>query len=428
MSTGIAGPSAGQAAVVGAGIVGLSVAWFLQEHGYEVTVYESRGVAAGASAGNAGWICPGLTAPLPEPAVLTYALRSLVRRDSPLRVTPAALPVTARFLAAFAMNCTEARWKRGVAGLAGICSLALSSYELLSEGGVEGELSAAPLVVAFGDPAEAGAVEHELRAIGDAARALDDRQADRVSELGQDDLRSARPVLSARARRGLRLDGQSYLQPLDYTRSLARSFLARGGRLKAGDGDGRVDRVEPARAGQVAVIAAGTPAAFDVAVLANGAWLRKLGRRAGVRVPIAAGRGYSFTVKAAAAITGPLYLPSLRVACTPAPAGMRMAGTMEFRSPDAPADRHRVDAIIRSAQDYLDGVDWASVRDVWVGPRPVTADGLPLIGAARHEGIYVAGGHGMWGMTLGPATGRLLAEFIATGILSPELRPFDPCR
>jgi D-amino-acid dehydrogenase len=413
---------AGRAAVVGAGIVGLSVAWFLQEQGYEVTVYDARGVAAGASAGNAGWICPGMTAPLPEPGVLSYALRSLARRDSPLRVTPAALPVTARFLAAFAVNCTKARWEQGVAGLAGICALALSSYELLTGGGVEGKLSAAPVVMAFSDPAEAASAGHELRAIGDAA------QAHRVTELSQADLRSQHPVLSARARHGLRLDGQGYLQPYDYTRSLARSFAARGGQLKVGGRDSHVERVEPAGAGKVAIISSGTRAEFDAAVLANGAWLRQLGRPAGVRVPMAAGRGYSFTVKSAARIDGPLYLPSLRVACTPAPEGMRMAGTMEFRSLDAPVDRHRIEAIIRSAKDYLDGVDWASVRDLWVGPRPVTADGLPLIGATRRAGIYVAGGHGMWGMTLGPATGRLLAEFIATGTLPPELRPFDPCR
>ena len=93
--------------MVGAGIVGLSVAWFLQEQGFEVTVFDARGVGGGASAGNAGWITPGMVAPLPEPGVIGYALRSLLRRDSPLRVAPAALPATARFLVPFAMNCTH---------------------------------------------------------------------------------------------------------------------------------------------------------------------------------------------------------------------------------------------------------------------------------------------------------------------------------
>jgi D-amino-acid dehydrogenase len=409
----------GRAAVIGAGIVGLSVAWFMQEEGFEVTVFDARGVAGGASAGNAGWITPGMVSPLPEPGVVGYALRSLVRRDSPLRVTPTALPATARFLASFAMNCTRARWKRSVGSLADICALALSSYDLLERGGVTAELRPSPIVMAFGKAAEAVPVEHELRVIGEAGIALD------VTELSQRELREERPVLSARARHGLKLAGQRYLQPLAYTKSLAASFRSRGGQITSGV---RIDRVESARGGKLTVIGAGEKTAFDVAVLASGAWLSRLGKSAGVRPPLAAGRGYSFTVSTATPLAGPLYLPSLRVACTPVPGGMRLAGTMEFRSADAPLDRRRIDAIVRSAKDYLEGVGWASISDVWVGPRPVTADGLPLIGATRQAGVYVAGGHGMWGMTLGPATGRLLAEFIAKGERPAALRDFDPCR
>jgi len=409
----------GRAAVVGAGIVGLSVAWFLQEQGFEVTVFDALGVAGGASAGNAGWITPGQVAPLPEPGVLGYALRSLVRRDSPLRVTPTALPATARFLASFAMNCTPAKWENGVASLAGLCSLALSSYDLLERGGVTADLLSAPIVMAFGDAAEAVPVEQELRVAGEAGI------AGGVTELSQRELREERPVLSARARHGLKLDGQRYLQPLAYTQSLAASVRSRGGQITSGV---HVDRLESAGGAKLTVIGASDRTAFDVAVLANGAWLSHLGKPAGVRLPLAAGRGYSFTVTTATPLAGPLYLPPLRVACTPTRGGMRLAGTMEFRSPDAPLDRRRIDAIVRSATDYLEGVDWASISDVWVGPRPVTADGLPLIGATRQPGVYVAGGHGMWGMTLGPATGRLLAEFIASGERPAALRQFDPCR
>jgi len=415
----MAGQGGSRAAVVGAGIVGLSVAWFMQEAGFEVTVFDARSVAGGASAGNAGWITPGMVSPLPEPGVVGYALRSLVRRDSPLRVTPAALPATARFLALFAMNCTRARWQRSVASLADICALALSSYDLLERGGVTAELRPSPIVMAFRQAAEAVPVEHELRVIGEAGIAPD------VTELSQRELREERPVLSERARHGLKLDGQRYLQPLAYTQSLAESFRSRGGQITSG---ARVDRVASTSGGKLTVITAGEGTAFDVAVLASGAWLSRLGKSAGVRPPLAAGRGYSFTVTTATPLAGPLYLPSLRVACTPTPGGMRLAGTMEFRSADAPLDRRRIDAIVRSAKDYLDGVDWESISDVWVGPRPVTADGLPLIGATKQAGVYVAGGHGMWGMTLGPATGRLLAEFIAEGERPAALRHFDPCR
>jgi D-amino-acid dehydrogenase len=175
-------------------------------------------------------------------------------------------------------------------------------------------------------------------------------------------------------------------------------------------------------------VAAGRPADFDVCVLANGAWIGRLARPAGVRVPVVAGRGYSFLVPLAEPLPSPLYLPAQRVACTPAPGGMRVAGTMEFCPADAPLDQRRITAIVASARDWLPGVGWDAVTGGWVGPRPVTADGLPVIGRTGIDGLFVAGGHGMWGMTLGPATGRLLAEFIATGRRPAALAPFDPQR
>ena len=423
-----------RAAVVGAGIVGLSVAWFLQEEGFDVTVFDARDIAAGASAGNAGWITPGMVAPLAEPGVLGYALRSLIRRDSPLRLAPSALPATARFLSLFALNCTQAKWDRGVESFAGICALAQSSYDLQERAGVTARVCPAPIVMAFTSAAEAAPVTRELRATASGYQ---------LSELSERELRSECPLLCDQARHGLRLDGQGYLQPLEYTRSLAESFQARGGQVSLG---ARVDRVEPASGGRASVTAAGTKTSFDIVVLASGAWLTRLGKSAGIRVPLAAGRGYSFTVKTETSLGVPLYLPALRVACTPAPEGMRVAGTMEFRSADAPLDQRRIDAIVRSATGLLEvaggaggaggrppasnaaGVDWSSISDLWVGPRPVTADGLPLIGKTKHQGIYAAGGHGMWGMTLGPATGRLLAEYITKGERPAALNPFDPCR
>ncbi|HLT61113.1 MAG TPA: FAD-dependent oxidoreductase, partial [Microlunatus sp.] len=80
------------------------------------------------------------------------------------------------------------------------------------------------------------------------------------------------------------------------------------------------------------------------------------------------------------------------------------------------------------ARPLLSGVELDDRKDEWVGSRPCTPDGLPLIGATRAPGVYLAGGHGMWGMTLGAITGRLLARTITTGAAVPELAPFDPLR
>ncbi len=171
---------------------------------------------------------------------------------------------------------------------------------------------------------------------------------------------------------------------------------------------------------------------FDSVVLAIGAWLGRLARPFGVRQPVQAGRGYSFSVRADRLPAGPVYFPTQRVACTPlsTPDGprLRVAGMREFRAPDAALDPRRVRAIVESTQPLLSGVDLDDRRDEWVGSRPCTADGLPLIGATRSPRVFVAGGHGMWGIALGPLTGKLLAQRMATGVAPAEMVPFDPLR
>src|SRR5699024_12121366 len=99
-------------------------------------------------------------------------------------------------------------------------------------------------------------------------------------------------------------------------------------------------------------------------------------------------------------------LRATRLECTPNQGQRLVAGSMEFRRADEPLDQARIRAIIDSAKPLLRGMHWNERRDEWVGPRPVSTDGLPLIGATERPGMYVAGGHGMWGYTLGPITGQ----------------------
>jgi D-amino-acid dehydrogenase len=170
----------------------------------------------------------------------------------------------------------------------------------------------------------------------------------------------------------------------------------------------------------------------EAIVLANGAWLGSLARPFGVRQLVQAGRGYSFSVPAERVPEGPVYLPTQRVACTPltSAAGdrLRVAGMMEFRSPEAPLDARRIAAIVSATRPFLTGVDFNDREDEWVGSRPCTPDGLPLIGVTTSPRVFTAGGHGMWGVVLGPVTGRLLADRIVTGADQAALAPFDPLR
>lgn len=414
-----AGPR--RVAVVGAGMVGLSTAWFLQERGADVTVFDRRDVAAGASWGNAGWLTPGLATPLPEPAVLSYGVRAVLSPSSPVYVPPTASLRLLRFLTGFARNSTMARWRRSMESLVPINGRALPSFDALVEGGVKAETKdAGSFLAAYRTAEERRFLLDEVEHIRAAGQDLE------FEVLGGDEARRLEPALSDEIGAAILLRGQRFINPGRFVHALADSVLDRGGKIQTGAAVTEI-RDEPGRG--VALRIAGSGAeAFDTVVIASGVWLGGLARRFGVRALVQAGRGYSFSVPMERVPDGPLYFPAQKVACTPLGDRLRVAGMMEFRDPEAPLDPRRIDAIVEAAQPLLRGADLDARRDEWVGSRPCTRDGLPLIGATRSPNVFVGGGHGMWGITLGPATGNLLAEMITTRQRPAELAPFNPLR
>ncbi|HEY7144762.1 MAG TPA: FAD-dependent oxidoreductase [Streptosporangiaceae bacterium] len=418
-SAGMAGRP-GRVAVAGAGIAGLCVAWFLQEYGIGVTVFDRGQVAAGASWGNAGWITPALAAPLPEPAILRAGLAALVTRGSPVSVPPRPDAGLAAFLWQFARHCTTRRWRLAMTGLAGLSRQALAGYDALASGGVTARAAeATPLLAAYRTAAARAALVTELREITGCGGAADFDLIDGPA------IQRAEPALSDEVRAAVVLHGQRYIDPGALAAALAASVRERGGVIQERQ---PVTAVTPA-AGGVLLRHGGGESRHDAVVLATGAWLGGLARPLGVRTRVQSGRGYSYAVRLAVAPRGPVYFPAARLACTPRPGGaVRIAGIMELRPPGAPLRPGRLDLMAASIRPLLREAGTGPRTEEWAGPRPVTPDGLPVIGQTRSERVFVAGGHGMWGITLGPATGRLLAEQIATGAMPPVLAPFDPLR
>jgi D-amino-acid dehydrogenase len=405
------------AIVVGAGIVGLSTAWFLQERGVSVTVIDRVGVAAGASWGNAGWIAPALSIPLNEPRMLRYALRSLPNRTGPVRIPLTADPALWKFLMRFAANCRGSSWTRAARAGATLSQGCMEAYDVLVSNGVDAVTTEAPITALFHTSRHAEHLLDELQRLRDAGQPIS------TTELTGAALREQVPLASSAVGVGVRIDGQRFVDPGRFVQALGRSVVERGAELHTVD----VADVLASNDG-VAVQPRNGPALMaDVAVIATGAWLSGLVSR-WIRVPVQAGRGYSFTVPVEHPVFGPLYLPDARVACTPLRGKLRVTSMMELRRPDAPASAAVVDAICESASQFLDGVRWAERDEIWVGPRPLTPDGRPLVGQVSGHGVYVAGGHGMWGMKQGPVTGRLLAEQIVTGKQPAALRGLDPLR
>lgn len=387
--------------VVGGGMVGLSSAWFLQEAGAEVTVLERAEVCSGSSWGNAGWLAPSLTVPLPEPSVLRYGLRALLDPRSPVYVPPRADLGLWSFLLQFARHCTVSRWSAGMARYRDLNARALDAFDALVGAGV-GETVTAPIIAGFSSARHARGLLDELRLVAGAGQQVD------FDLLTGAEAREAQPLLGDRVAMAVRLNDTRYIYPAQFVGRLAQSVRERGGTIHE---HSPVRRVAAAGDGVLAELTDGRRVSGDAAVLATGAWLGDLAREHGITTRVQAGRGYSFTVSTDTPPSGPVYLPEVRVACTPTHDGrFRVAGMMEFRSADDPLDPRRITAIASAAQRLLTGVDWSDRRDEWVGSRPVTPDGLPLIGTTRTRNVFVAGGHGMWGITLGPLTGQLIAD------------------
>lgn len=409
------------AIVVGAGIVGLSTAWFLQERGVAVTVVDRIGVAAGASFGNAGYIAPALAIPLNEARILRYGLRSLLNPASPVRITPSLDPALWRFLARFAVNSRSRAWKRAARANVTLSEQCIEAYDELAANGVDAPVHDAPITAVFRDPEGPEHLLEELRHLQDAGEPVS------TTELVGAELREQVPLASEAVIAGVRINNQRFVEPGRFLRALGDAVVARGAVLTTAD-------IADVReiAGGAAVHPHGGPAlTADVAVIATGAWLSRLVRR-WVRVPVQAGRGYSFSVPVERPVPCPVYMPDERVACAPGDNGMlHVTGTMELRNADAPASTERIAMIAEAARPVLDGVAWEHRTDDWVGARPLSPDGRPLVGRLSGDGgagVYVAGGHGMWGMTHGPVTGRLLAEQIVTGVRPDALRDLDPRR
>ncbi len=409
------------AIVIGAGMVGLATAWHLQKRGVAVTVLDRQGVAAGSSWGNAGWISPALTMPIAEPSVLAYGAKALLSSTSPIYVPLRPNRDLLRFLVGFTRHCTPAKWTETMSVFTVLNRLSLEAYDELADGSMKVFTKpASPFIAGFSTRAARDILVKEFEHVAKLGGSVD---YDIVSGA---QLRELEPLLADGATDGILIQGQRFIDPPAFVNSLADAVRARGGEIIT---DAEVTDVkDKQRNGATVKCADGRAWAADAVVIATGTWLGKLARQFGVKEVVQAGRGYSFSVTTRTPARRPIYFPAQRVACTPLGGRLRVSGMMEFRPASAPLDQRRIEAIVNAAKPMFDGVDWDSREDEWVGSRPCTADGLPLIGGTNAAGVYVAGGHGMWGIALGPLTGRLLADEIV-GAPHPEiLNRFDPLR
>ena len=409
-------------AVIGGGVVGLCCAYELSRAGAQVSVLERGAIGGGASLGNTGWVVPSFSFPLPAPGIIGEGLRGMLRRG-PLVIHPSLDPTFLRWLLGFRRSATRARWQEGVKALLVLNRRTLELFDAYAAAGVEFEMHRSGLLVVATSSEGFDSYLTIFRELGSLG------YQGEIAELTADEAGALEPTLAARRLAGgvhARVD--RYIRPESFTEGLARHLSAAGVDVRR-----QVEVSTLASANeQIRVETNEGVVEADRVVVAAGASSYPLLAQLGVRMPLVGARGYSFTF--AGGNTRPsqaLYLAEAKVGISSYDDCVRVAGVFELGHKSDRLDRGRVQAMLATVEPYFDG--WRpgteSALLEWAGLRPMTADGLPLIGRAPSlPNAFVATGHGMLGVTLAPATAALLAPLVLEDRIVPELAPFDPGR
>jgi D-amino-acid dehydrogenase len=406
--------------IVGAGVIGLMLAHELAKRGEEVLLLDRRRPGGGSSAGNAGWIVPSVATPVATPGLPATAIKWMLDPESPLYIRPRLDPAFLRWLWSFFRACREEDYRAGRDALLDLCVGLMPAFDRLREEGVEFEMAEAGLLV-LGLSAEV--LDDHLEDTRDLER-IGYRPAERLSAT---EAREREPMLSDEVAGAVFIRNDRHVRPESLTAGLTTALWRRGVEIRSG-----APVIGFTRHGRqlISVDIEGGRLEADRFVLAAGAWTGRLARDAGFPLPIEAGKGYSVTVEQPSFnLSQPLDLIEARVAVTPFRDALRFAGTMELSGLNLRYRRRRAQAIWRNAHRYLrEQVGGTSMR-AWVGMRPMTPDGLPVIGRMPgFDNLYVASGHQMLGVTLAPTTAIALSQLIVDESPDVSLVPFDPLR
>jgi D-amino-acid dehydrogenase len=405
--------------VIGAGMVGVSCALFLRRDGHDVTIMDPNDPGSGASYGNAGSISVSSVVPSSTPGLLKRVPKMLMDRESPLVLRWPYLPRLAPWLLGFVANSARHRVEGNARATARLFDHVLDSYDILIRETGCGELinPTGTLKVFETD---------ESYAASAFERAMMDECGVRYDVLSIDELRQMEPNLAPIFRHALFIpDSRHIHSPGGLVERLAESFVSGGGRiLREQVRDVRVDGD-----GVPTVVTDGGEHVTDRVIVAMGARSGTLARRLGARVVLDAERGYHIMFpEPERSINRYIQFADRKFSMSPQADGIRMTALVELASVDAPPDYRRIRRLKPLAARALPGLS-AEEKSIWMGARPSTPSNVPVIGRSpRHDAVYFAFGHSHLGMTLGPVTGRLIADLVAGRDTGLDMTPYRPVR
>ncbi len=405
--------------VVGAGIVGVSCAMWLQRGGHDVTIVDRAGPASGTSHGNAGVLAAGAVVPVTVPGLLSKAPKMLLDLDAPLFLRWSYLPKLLPFLAKYLSHATDKHVDVYGAAMASLMHDTLDQHRQLAAGTPAARFIH-PDDYCFG---------YATRAAFDAdAYGWEKRHAAgcEFEVLSGADYATRDPTFGASFDTVVACKNHGRISdPGEYVKALADHFVDEGGTLQIS-----LVRDVDVEAGVITGLQTSDgPMTADHIVFAMGPWSKEIAHKLGVKVPFESERGYHLEfINPSVMPKAPMMVASGKFVLTPMEGRLRAAGVIEFGGLNAKASGAPFDMLHRQVAAILPDMTYDRVVE-WMGHRPAPADSLPLIGANDAQGkSYSAFGHQHVGLTGGPKTGRIIADLIGGKKPNIDLGAFDPMK
>ncbi len=405
--------------IIGAGIVGVSTAIWLQRDGHDVILIDKKGAGEGASFGNGGVLASASVVPLTVPGLLAKAPGMLFSPNQPLFLKWGYLPKLLPWLWKYLGNANAAAVRHRASAISHIIGDSVADHQALAAGtGAEKWIVPSDYLFLYKDMAHfrSDAFAWEVRRENGIEWDVLEGAA----------LREYDPAFGAEINVGVRSKNLGRIaDPGRYVKDLAAHAEAGGAKIVIGNAEdiarenGRVTGVR----------VDGEMIDCDAVVLAAGVWSGPLARSLGVNVPMESERGYHLELWEPNIMPrSPVMVASGKFVATPMDGRLRLAGIVEFGGLDAPASRKPFALLERNIKSAIPGIEWKEKTE-WMGHRPSISDSLPLIGEVPQvEGAYFGFGHDHIGLTGGPKTGRILSQLISGNHPNLDLAPYSPAR
>ena len=401
--------------VIGAGIIGTTIAHDLARRGREVVMIDRDGPGQGASFGNMASIAVTEFMPASRPSVWRQIPGWMLDPEGPVRVRPAYMPKLMPWFLKFIAASRPARLRALEAQGAALCGRSLGDTQaLLRDTGLLDQISDQGCLSLYTDEAEFKADREHIEVL--------ERFGFPHEVIGHEAIKALEPEPSDKI--GLAVlfpQNRSMKDPYKLVIALFQRFTAMGGRFETGNvvGFARSDTIREI------VLADGRRIAADEVVICAGAFSAKLAKLLDEPIPLETERGYHTQIMAPGlSMQHSIIWPARAFMVTPTAGGIRVGGTVEMAGLDAAPDYRRAKVTVKRAKEALPNLVCEGAPE-WMGHRPALPDTVPILSAsAKTRGVYYATGHGHLGLTYAATTALLMSDLITGAKPAIDLHPY----